>query len=145
MEPMSPVVLPGLYTTDSIGSTAPHYDPPVAQAQGKLPAAVSLMRPLDLARRLLPADTFRMLETFSQVGVPTDCGPHWAAEVITKALEVGPHVSALTEENILLVWDDLSYQEEARFVQIVTATELLGIIPSPKLKILRIAVVPQAN
>ena len=61
-----PSVLPGVYTRDSIGPVT-EFDPPVAQAQGKSPA-VSLLRPMDLARRLLPEETFRMLETFSNEG-----------------------------------------------------------------------------
>ena len=75
-------------------------------------------------------------------GVPTDCGPHWAEDVIANARQAGPHVSAMTEENVILVWDDLRYQEKAGFVQIVTATELFDTIQSPTLKISRIAVVP---
>ena len=103
------------------------------------------MHPMDLAHRLLPAATFRMLETLSNNGVPTNCGHHWEDAVLDRAWQAGPHVSALTDENVILVWEDLSYQENAGFVQIVTEAELFDTICNPHLKLSRIAVVLQAN
>ena len=138
-----PPILPGFYAADSVGE-GNSFTAPVAQAQGKS-KAVSLMRPLDLARRLLSAETFQLLEEFSKAGVPTDCGTPWDDKVIDRARMAGPHASAMTDDNIILIWEDIGYQKEAGFVRIVSEADLLGILRNPNLKISRIAVVPQTN
>ena len=40
-------------------------------------------------------------------------------EVIDWAQRAGPHVSALSNKNIYLIWDDIQYQECAGFMRIV--------------------------
>jgi len=57
---------------------------------------------------------------------------------------MGPHTSALTEENTALLWEDVSYQVKAGFVRVVSESELFS-NPPAGLKISRAAVVPQVN
>ena len=107
------------------------------------------MRPQGLARRLLPARTYKTLHDFATHGCAADCGPPWTREVIEWARQAGPHVSALSPENLYLIWDDVGYQERAGFVNIVPESELFGVgVPESvvkELKISRLAVVPQAD
>jgi hypothetical protein len=107
--------------------------------------ARSLMQLQLLAKRLLPAATYETLVRYSLVGVPTNCGPEWPGEVIEVAKKMGPHVSAMTPENVQLMWEEVQYQLDAGFVRIASAHELFsGCIPL-NLKISRLAVVPQRN
>ena len=103
------------------------------------------MQPQPLARRLLPADTYSKLVEFATRGCPTDCGPPWSPEVIAAARNAGPHVSALTPDNVKLIWDDVSYQVAANFVRLVPDATLFGPTLPPEIKISRLAVVPQHN
>jgi hypothetical protein len=119
------------------------YRAPSDIAQGKS-SARSLMQPQDLARRILSGDEFETLQAFSS-GVPANCGPPWPLEVVTAAREAGPHVSALTEENVKLIWEDVEYQQQAGFVRIVSESELFVADTPTELKISRAAVVPQTN
>ena len=121
--------------------------------QGPTPADISkgkstarsLMQPQDLALRILPAEKALQLLRFASKGCPVDCGDPWSPEVIQRAREQGPHVSALTPVNAELCWEEATYQDDARFVRIVSATVLFrGPIPK-HLKISRLAVIPQAN
>ena len=100
----------------------------------------------DLAVRILPRDDYERLPLFSMEGCPTECGPPWEPAVIQAARKAGPHVSAMTPDNVDLIWEDITYQAEAGFVRIVAERELFeeGEVP-PELKISRVAVVPQAN
>ncbi len=116
--------------------------PPLELAQGKS-SARSLMQPQPLAKRLLPAELYIKLVEFAIRGCPTDCGPPWSKEVLAAARAAGPHVSALTPENVQLIWDDVSYQAAARFVRLVPDHILFGPKFSPETKISRLAVVPQ--
>jgi hypothetical protein len=102
------------------------------------------MQPQELARRILPEKEFETLQAFAR-GVPANYGPPWSPEVINAAREAGPHVSALTDENVQLIWEDIEYQKQAGFVRVVSESNLFdGEIP-PELKISRVAVVPQTN
>ena len=103
------------------------------------------MRPCGLARRLLPSFEFERLVEWSVVGVPTQCGPDWPETVIRRACEIGPHVSALTPENVALIWSEIEYQLAARFVRKVTEKELFSLIGIKPIKVSRLAVVPQTN
>lgn len=134
-------ILPGFRAADAV---PPNWTDPRQAANGKSHAK-SLMQPQDLAKRILPGDTFTQLNDFAQYGVPTDCGPPWPADVIAAAKEVGPHVSAVTPENVDLMWEDISYQVDAGFVRIVSEKDLFGGTPPEELKISRVAVVPQTN
>jgi len=103
------------------------------------------MQPQPLARRFLPADTYQTLHQWAHRGVPADCGPDWADDVIEAARTKGPHVSALTPENVDLVWEDITYQQSAGFIRIVPESELFGTERPNNLKVSRVAVVPQVD
>jgi hypothetical protein len=102
------------------------------------------MQPQSLAIRLLPANTYATLMEYSLRGVPTMCGPNWSPEALEAARAVGPHTSALTLDNVELVWEEVLYQVEVRFVKLVPADVLFEQAP-PNLKISRLAVIPQRN
>jgi hypothetical protein len=136
-----PVTRTAIRTTDSVG---PNWVPPREVAIGKSNAR-SLMQPQSLAARLLPAATYLMLVQYSMVGVPTNCGPDWPTKAIEIARTTGPHVSALTPENVDLVWEEVDYQVEAGFVRLVLEQELFAQGRPANLKISRLAVVPQRN
>jgi hypothetical protein len=103
------------------------------------------MQPQSLAMRLLPAKVYETLVEYSVRGVPTMCGPNWSREAIAAARAVGPHVSALTPENVALVWEEVIYQAEAGFVKLVSEEALFTVDASTNLKISRLAVVLQRN
>jgi hypothetical protein len=84
------------------------------------------------------------LHQFAQEGVPTDCGADWPDEVKKQAAKSGPHTSAMSPENVDLIWEDIQYQERDGFVRIVTEAELEELAPA-NLKISRVAVVPQTD
>jgi hypothetical protein len=134
------VVLPGFRAQDAI---VDEYQAPSEVAQGKLNAR-SLMQPQELARRILPGQDFETLQAFAS-GVPANCGPAWSAEVVQAARAAGPHVSALTDENVKLIWEDIEYQQQAGFVRVVPESILFGDDTPDELKISRVAVVPQTN
>ena len=141
-DPAPGEILPGLRTTDA----TPHVlSGRLSQAEvnGKYPKR-SLMQPQPLAERLLPAEEYERLLKFAQEGCPAECGPDWDDDVIQAARQAGPHVSALDPDNLDLIWEDITYQQKAGFVSIVTADELFDGHP-PDLKISRVAVVPQNN
>jgi hypothetical protein len=137
-------------------STMPHTDwhmpdavpidwvPPRDVVAGKS-SARSLMQPQPLAQRLLPGPTFERLIEYAVKGVPADCGPDWPKEAINNARQAGPHVSALTEENVELIWDEIGYQEQAGFIRRVREEDLFQHPFPAALKISRLAVVPQRN
>ena len=102
------------------------------------------MQPQELAHRLLPAEDYARLRQFATTGTPTSCGEPWPSEVVEQALATGPHVSALTESGAKLLWEDIQYQVDAGFVRILTEQQLRD-ERSPKLKVSRVAVVPQEN
>jgi hypothetical protein len=54
-------------------------------------------------------------------------------------------MSALTPNNINLIWEDIDYQVAAGFVRLVKARDLFGPNQTPNLKISRVAAVPQAD
>ena len=61
-------------------------------------------------------------------------------------MAVGPHVTADDVDNVNVLWDDVLYQDAARFVRVVKEADLFGPDgPPPNLKISRVAVVPQVN
>jgi hypothetical protein len=116
------LTIPGIWVADAVN---PGWVPLRDIAIGKSMAR-SLMQPQSLAMQLLLADMYQTLVEYSIRGVPTDCGPNWTAEVIDVARATGLHVSALTPENIELVWDKVAYQVEAGFVRMVPEDELFA-------------------
>ena len=107
--------------------------------------AFSLMRPQDLAFRMLPAPRARQLREFATVGCPAECGDPWPPHVLEAARAVGPHQCALSKDSVNLVWEDISYQEAAGFGRVMTEEELFGTVDNSRIKISRVAVVPQVG
>jgi hypothetical protein len=136
--------LPELRVSDAIQPEDPLFVYPITEAHGKS-TIKSLMRPQDIAQRLLPHDLFLQLQEFCYKGCPTQCGPNWTPEVIKVATAAGPHVSTLIPENTKLIWEDIIYQVSMGFVHIISASDLFGENQPPVLKISRVAVVPQDN
>ena len=117
---------------------------PTRTAQGKS-TGKSLLDPQGLAMRIMPAEDFVQLWRFATEGAAADCGEPWPKDVIDQALLAGPHVSALTEAAVELLWDDIQYQVDAGFVKIVPESVLLAHGAPEDLKISRVAVVPQES
>lgn len=135
------ISLADMYADDAVGKSPQE---PAGEAKGKSEAK-SLLYPQPLARNVLPAEDYQKLLRWATHGVPAECGDPWPDEVIARALEAGPHTSALTPEGVKLLWEDVAYQEEAGFVRLKSESALFGGgIPS-ETKISRVAVVPQAN
>jgi hypothetical protein len=125
METITPAgPLPEMRVSDAIQPEDPLFVYPITEAHGKS-TIKSLMRPQDIARRLLPCDLFLQLQEFCNKGCPAQCGPDWTPEVIKAATAAGPHISALIPENTQLIWEDIAYQVNAGFVRIISASELL--------------------
>jgi hypothetical protein len=101
----------------------------------------SLMQPQKLAQK---HPFFPTLQEWGSKGVPVDCGPDWEWEAIEQAVARGPHRSALEQENIALVHEDIQYQVDAGFSKIVLWEDLQRTRPR-NLKISPIAVVPQKD
>lgn len=95
--------------------------------------------------RLLPRKLYEMLFEFATIGCEADCGPSWKEDVIAAARAAGPHVSAMLDDSVELIWEDVSYQQAAGFVDIVKESDLFKGNTHPNLKISRVAVIPQAN
>jgi len=105
----------------------------------------SLMQPQGLAARILPREECELLAALSTAGCPAECGPPWEPEVAEAARRAGPHTSAMTPENVELIWEDITCQQEAGFVRMVSHQDLFsGEVPA-QLKMSRIAVVPQSS
>ena len=84
------------------------------------------MQPQELAKRLLPANLYRTLYQYATAGCPAECGEDWPMVAILTAIAVGPHVNAGDVDNINLLWDDVLYQDAARFVRVVKESDLFG-------------------
>ena len=132
-------LLPGIRARDALPEMYP-----AERAKGKS-TGKSLLSPQDLARRILPAEDYLKLKAYSEDGVKARCGPPWPENVVRRAIEAGPHVSALTPGGIELIWEDIQYQVQAGFVRIVTEEELFQDAPPGELKVSRVAIVPQLN
>jgi hypothetical protein len=57
-------------------------------------------------------------------------------------LQEGPHVRALTAENLQLIRKDLVNQQQAGFVRVVSESNLFGGETPSDLEISRVAVIP---
>lgn len=101
----------------------------------------SLMRPMAWVAERHPFGA--TLKDWEQ-GVPVNCGPDWAREAIEEAVQRGPHISATTPEARALVLEDVMYQVEAGFSEIVLWDDIKDDLPS-NLKVSPLAVIPQAN
>lgn len=130
------------------GRVAQPVDSPMELARGKKRKRVeqteknrSLMRPTAwVAERHPFGATLKEWER----GVPVNCGPDWKREAIDEAVRRGPHVSALTPDARQLVMEDVMYQVEAGFSEIVLWDSIKDNPPS-NLKVSPLAVIPQTN
>jgi hypothetical protein len=89
---------------------------PNTQAQGKT-AQRSLMQS-------------HPLKELGSKGVPVDCRPNWTWNVIKQAAAQGPHCSSMEPDGIKLVHEDIQYQVDAGFSQIVLWTDIQNCGPS---------------
>jgi hypothetical protein len=96
------------------------HDTPMGRATGK---NGSLLMPAPIAVLSYPFG--KQLKEWEQ-GMEVDCGEDWTLEQIKLAIQQGPHRFALTEEAIQLFADDLAYQVQAGFSEVVLASDLLG-------------------
>lgn len=125
---------------------APPVDSPMEVGRGtkqrKAPGRNrSLMRPAAWVAERHPFGA--TLKEWEQ-GVPVHCGPDWAREAIEEAVLRGPHVSAMTPEARALVLEDVLYQVEAGFSEIVLWDDIKDDLPS-QLKVSPLAVIPQKD
>jgi hypothetical protein len=77
-------------------------------------------------------------------GVEVDCGVDWSREMVEVALQRGAHPSAQTPDAIQLFKEDIAYQVNGGFCDVVLASELMK-NPPINLKISPVAAVPQTN
>jgi hypothetical protein len=77
-------------------------------------------------------------------GVAVDCGAEWSKEAIDVAIERGPHPTARAEDAMDLVHDDIKYQVEAGFTEVVYWDEIKENLPA-HFKVSPVAVVPQTG
>jgi hypothetical protein len=77
-----------------------------------------------LEKRLLLVATYEMLFWYSIIGVATSCGPDLPRYAVETARAISPHVSAMTLENVKLIWEDVQFQADAWFVDIIQERDL---------------------
>lgn len=77
-------------------------------------------------------------------GVPVECGEPWSQEAIDLAVERGAHPTARTPDAIELVHEDVKYQVEAGFSEIVLWDDIRHRLHK-NFKVSPVAVVPQPN
>ena len=75
-------------------------------------------------------------------GVPVDCGGAWSQAAIETAVTRGPHTSALTPDARLLIAEEMEYQVNAGFSEILPWAEVRKPAPPPQLKVSPLAVIP---
>jgi hypothetical protein len=118
-------------------------DAPVNQTKGKqnVSTRTSLMNPSPFAVLSHPFGS--TLAEWAK-GVPVDCGPNWDQEEIDLAIARGPHPTAREADAIALVHEDVNYQVQAGFTEIVLWADIKDKLP-PSFKISPVAVVPQTG
>ena len=112
---------------------------PLAQSAGKSPR--SLLQPAPIVVCMHP---FGSTLKDWKAGVTVDCGPDWPPATIQQAINQGPNPSALTPESLELFQEDIAYQVQAGFSEVVLLEQLMK-DPPANLKFSPVAVVPQAN
>jgi hypothetical protein len=85
------------------------------KARGKKTKATSLLQPMPLV--VLGHPFGKTLQQW-RTGVPMDCGAAWS-EAINAAVVRGPHIMALLKEAIAVVHEDIAYQVEAGFLEVM--------------------------
>ena len=77
-------------------------------------------------------------------GVSASCGDPWSATAIQAAVNRGPHTSALTPEARILIEDEMQYQIQAGFSEMITWDSMHESHPV-NLKVSPLAVIPQVG
>ena len=114
---------------------------PIASAQGEHQRR-SLMRP---AQWIVEKHPFMVTLNQWATGVPVGCGDPWTMEAIwLLAVEQGPHSSALTPDAKALIEDEVAYQVQAVFTEIMEWEAVQRLAPQ-NLKVSPLAVIPQVN
>jgi hypothetical protein len=113
-------------------------------SKGKEPKASanrSLMRPAEWLKQLHP---FGATLAEWERGVPVECGPNWSRQAILLAIERGPHISAKAPEAKEVIMEDIAYQVDAGFSEVIYWDDIKDCIP-PHLEISPLAFIPQLN
>ncbi len=77
-------------------------------------------------------------------GIPVDCGPDWNWDVITAAVDHGPHPTARIQDSTSLFEEDIKYQIKVGFCEVHLWEDLKKLRPA-NLKISPVAVVSQVG
>ena len=112
-------------------------DGPTDPTQGK---PRSLMQPQPLAE----VHPFTPVMHEWRHGIAVDCGPDWEWDVIEAAIERGPHPTARTPDAIELFREDIAYQVNAGFCQVMLWEDVKRLRPA-NLKISPVALIPQVD
>jgi hypothetical protein len=110
---------------------------PVKSAIGKS----GLMWPQGIAKL---HDASILLDSYSQHGCPTDCGPPWSREHIIAAIARGPHPTAKKPEARRYLINQTLAKVEENFAKIIKWGEIKNSIPL-NLKISPIAMIPHKS
>jgi hypothetical protein len=110
---------------------------PVKTAIGKY----GLMWPRGIA---LAHDAAPLLNAYSDIGCPTDCGPDWTTEHIIQAIRRGAHPTAKKPEARRYLISQTMTKVNENFAKIVKWRDIKNNIP-PKLKISPIAMIPHKS
>ena len=110
---------------------------PVKSAIGKY----GLMWPRGIA---FTHDAAPLLDSYSRVGCPTDCGPQWTASHILAAIKRGAHPSANKPEARRYLINQTMDKVKEKFARIIKWGDIMHNIP-PNLKISPIAMIPHKS
>ncbi len=110
---------------------------PAKSSQGE---HTSLMHPQPLAK----VHPFTSTLKEWRHGIPVDCSSDWKWDVITAAVDHGPHPTARTQDSIALFKEDIEYQVKAGFCKVFLWDDLQKLRPA-NLKISPVAIVPQVG
>jgi hypothetical protein len=77
-------------------------------------------------------------------GVAVDCGKEWTREAIDLAVKRGPHPTARSDDAVNLVHEDLKYQVDAGFTEIMYWDDIKDRLPA-NFKVSPVAVIPQTG
>jgi hypothetical protein len=113
---------------------------PMKQGQGKF----RKKKLMELSALAVMSHPFgKELATWDE-GVAVDCGEGWSREAIDLAIERGPHPTATAADAIALVHEDIEYQVNAGFTEVVFWDEIRDHLPT-NFKISPVAVIPQTG
>ena len=87
---------------------------------------------------------YSTLRQWGTKGVPVNCGPDWDWIVIEQSVARGPHRSLMDTEHEATVKEDIQYQVEAGFSQIIPWEEVHKLKPKD-MKVSPMTEIPQNN